>query len=43
MTEHIARRWPAAQITDVDGSREMLEAARARLSSMSWFAADLSQ
>jgi trans-aconitate 2-methyltransferase len=43
ITEHIAQRWPTARITGVDGSREMLALAHARLPTVKWVNADLSQ
>ncbi len=43
ITEHIVRRWPSAQITGVDASREMLALAQTRLPAVSWVSADLSR
>jgi trans-aconitate 2-methyltransferase len=43
ITEHIAQRWPAARIIGVDGSREMLAVAQARLPAIAWVSADLSR
>ena len=36
VTQFIARRWPAAHVTGVDNSAEMLAKARAALPSAEW-------
>ena len=41
MTQLLAGRWPAAEITGIDGSPDMLARAAADFPGLSWVEADL--